>query len=194
MKRSNTLTMVLAAMFLALGMVMPFLTAQIPEIGSKLLPMHIPVLLCGFVCGWQYGLAVGFITPLLRSMVFSTPPMFPIAVSMAFELAVYGLVTGFLYPRLKKSAAMNYVTLIAAMISGRLVWGLVRMALLGISGTTFNYTMFITGAFTNAIPGIITQLVLIPLILEVLHKTNVMENLNHGLQRNTAKSKTKASI
>lgn len=194
MRRSSTLTMALSAMFLALGMIMPFLTAQIPEIGSKLLPMHIPVLLCGFVCGWQYGLVVGFITPLLRSMIFSTPPMFPIAVSMAFELAAYGFVTGFLYPRLKKNVAMNYVTLIVAMICGRLIWGLVRMVLLGIRGTAFNFTIFMTGAFTNAFPGIIIQLILIPLLLKILNKTNVLENLNHGLQRESAKSKTKSSI
>ena len=86
----------LAAMFLGLGLMLPFLTGQIPAVGSMLLPMHIPVFLCGLICGWQYGLAVGFIVPLLRSMLFSMPPMYPTAVSMAAELATYGFVIGIL--------------------------------------------------------------------------------------------------
>ena len=85
-----------AALFLALAMVLPFLTAQIPEIGSMLSPMHIPVLLCGFLCGWPWGLAVGFIAPPLRSVLFGMPAMFPGAAAMAFELATYGAVSGLL--------------------------------------------------------------------------------------------------
>jgi uncharacterized membrane protein len=84
----------MAGLFLALGLVMPFLTGQIPSLGNKLLPMHIPVLLCGFVCGGPTGLIVGFILPILRSVLFSMPPMYPMAMSMAFELAVYGFVQG----------------------------------------------------------------------------------------------------
>ena len=85
-----------AALFLALAMVLPFITGQIPEIGKMLSPMHIPVLLCGFLCGWPWGLAVGFVAPLLRSVVFGMPAMFPGAVAMAFELAVYGTLSAIL--------------------------------------------------------------------------------------------------
>ena len=92
--KTSTRNLVLAGMFLALGLILPFLTVQIPELGSRLLPMHIPVLLCGFICGARYGLAVGFITPLLRSVLFSIPVLFPMAVSMAFELAAYGAIAG----------------------------------------------------------------------------------------------------
>ena len=92
-----------AALCLALAIVLPFLTGQIPEIGSALCPMHIPVLLCGFLCGWPWGLAVGFVAPLLRSVLFGMPPMFPGAVAMAFELAVYGGVSGFLYRKFPKT-------------------------------------------------------------------------------------------
>lgn len=108
MKRSKTQNLVLAALFLALGIVLPFLTAQIPSIGSMLLPMHIPVLICGYVCGWQYGLLVGLVVPLLRSVLFGMPPMLA-AIPMAFELAVYGLATGLLYRLLKKNTAGIYI-------------------------------------------------------------------------------------
>ena len=94
--------MVLAAMFLALAMVLPFLTGQIPQIGSALCPMHIPVLLCGFFCGPWYALAVGFIAPLLRFLIFGMPPIMPTGIAMCFELATYGFMVGFLYKKLPK--------------------------------------------------------------------------------------------
>ena len=115
-----------AALFLALALVLPFLTGQIPEIGKMLSPMHIPVLLCGFLCGWPWGLAVGFIAPLLRSVLFGVPVMFPGAVAMAFELAVYGALSGLLYSILPRKTRSIYVTLIVSMIAGRVVWGVVR--------------------------------------------------------------------
>lgn len=82
-------------------LVLPFFTAQIPSIGSMLLPMHIPVLICGFVCGGPYGLLVGAIVPLLRSVMFGMPPML-VAIPMAFELAAYGFMTGFLIKSSKR--------------------------------------------------------------------------------------------
>ena len=89
-EHGKILKMVLAALFLALAYVLPFLTGQIPEIGSMLCPMHIPVLLCGFICGWQWGGVVGFVAPLFRSLTLGAPLFFPKAVCMAFELAAYG--------------------------------------------------------------------------------------------------------
>ena len=93
----STKKLTLSAMFFAVGLILPFFIGQIPMIGQMLLPMHIPVLLCGLIVGWQYGLAVGFFLPLVRSVLFGMPAMFPNAVSMAFELATYGLVIGYLY-------------------------------------------------------------------------------------------------
>lgn len=105
-----------AALFLALAMVLPFLTGQIPQIGKSLCPMHIPALLCGFLCGWPWGLAVGLIAPLLRSVTFGMPAMFPDAVVMAFELAAYGAVAGILYRLLPKRLGIGriYIALAAA--------------------------------------------------------------------------------
>ncbi len=175
MERSSTLNMVLAAMFLALGIVMPFITGQIPEVGSMLLPMHLPVLICGFVCGWKYGLAVGAIVPLLRSVMFGMPPLMPTAACMAFELAAYGACTGILYTKLPKNHVSVYASLIGAMIVGRVVWGAVSIVLYGVMGNAFSVQMFMAGAFLNAVPGIIMQLVLIPIIVMALKRARVME-------------------
>lgn len=163
----------LAALFLALGLIMPFLTMQIPEIGSMLLPMHIPVLVCGFVCGWKYGLLVGFITPLFRSLIFAMPPMFPTATSMAFELASYGATVGILYRTLYHSKFRIYISLLVAIFSGRIVWGAVMIIISGISKSSFSWQIFVSGALLNAIPGIILQLVLIPILIFALEKAGV---------------------
>ncbi len=165
-----------AALFLALAMVLPFITGQIPEIGKSLCPMHIPVLLCGFLCGWPWGLAVGFIAPLLRSVIFGMPVMFPGAMAMAFELAVYGGLAGLLYALLPRKKWSVYVALVAAMLAGRVVWGVVRLVLAGLSGTGFTWAMFLAGAVTTAIPGIILQLVLIPVLVLVLERAGLSLN------------------
>lgn len=165
-----------AALFLALALVLPFLTGQIPQIGSALSPMHIPVLLCGFLVGWPWGLAVGFIAPLLRSVIFGMPVMVPGAVAMAFELAVYGLVSGILYRLLPKKKWSIYVTLIVAMLAGRVVWGITRLIIAGLSGNSFTWALFLAGAFTNAIPGIILHIVLIPVIVMVLERAGLSLN------------------
>ena len=170
MQKKYVARLVVAAMCLALCLVLPFLTGQIREIGSMLCPMHLPVLLCGFLCGWPWGLAVGAVAALLRSALFGMPPLFPIAVSMAAELAVYGLVTGLLSARLPKKLGWTYVSLIAAMLLGRVAWGLVRLLLAGLSGGAFTWAMFLSGALTTAIPGIIVQLILVPVIVTAVQK------------------------
>ena len=157
-------------------MVLPFITGQIPEIGSMLCPMHIPALLCGFICGWPWGLAVGFVAPLLRSVLFGFPPMFPGAVAMAFELAVYGGMAGFLWKKLPRKRGVTYAVLLISMIAGRIVWGVVRVVLAGLSGSTFTWALFLAGAVTNAIPGIILQIVLIPVLVNVMERAGLSLN------------------
>ncbi len=173
MKKEKLKKLLLSAMFIAIGLVLPFLTGQIEEIGNLLLPMHIPVMLCGLILGWQYGLVVGFITPLLRSLIFSMPAMYPNAVSMMFELATYGSVVGFLYLNGKWQCTKTlYRAMIISMIAGRAVWGVVQTVLLGFDG--FTLKMFISGALLNAIPGILLQLVLIPIIMVALKKAKLV--------------------
>lgn len=167
--------MVSAAVCLALCMVLPFLTGQIPQVGSALCPMHIPVLLAGFLCGPWWAMAVGVVAPLLRFALFGMPPIFPTGVAMCFELAAYGLVSGLLYARLPKKTANIYVSLLAAMLAGRVVWGIVRVALSGVAGEPFTWAAFMAGAFVNAVPGIIVHILLIPVIVLALRKAGLID-------------------
>ena len=164
----------LSAMFLALCMILPVITGGVPRIGNAISPMHIPVLICGFVCGWQYGAAVGFIAPLMRSLMFSMPPMYPIAVSMAFELAAYGLLCGLLYKAFPKKNAFIYPALIISMLGGRVVWGAARFIMAGLSGSEFSMAMFVAGAFTQAVPAIICHILLVPPVVMAFKKAKLM--------------------
>lgn len=174
MKNKSLKNLSVSAMLLAVGFVLPFLTGQVPQIGNMLLPMHIPVLLCGLICGWYYGAAVGFILPLLRSLVFGLPLFYPAAIAMAFELCTYGLISGIIYACIKRKNILSvYISLISAMISGRIVWGAAQVLLLGLKGNAFSWAAFMSGAFINAVPGIIIQLILIPAIMIILDKTGI---------------------
>ena len=166
----------LSGMFLALAYVMPFLTGQIQQIGKMLCPMHIPVLLCGFICGAPYGLVVGALAPILRSVTLGMPVLFPSATAMAFELAVYGFMAGFLYKALPKKKINIYASLIGAMVVGRIVWGITMFCIMGFDFSKFGLTAFWIRAFVNAIPGIILQIILIPIVVMLLEKAKLMSN------------------
>lgn len=166
--------LVSSGLCLGLCLVLPLLTGQIQQIGNMLLPMHIPVLLCGFLCGPLWGALVGLVAPLLRYIIFGMPVIFPMGISMAFELGTYGLVSGLLYGLLPKKNRYLYVSLISAMVAGRLVWGFVRYVLAGLTDSQFPFSVFIAGALTEAIPGILIQLIFIPIILIAMKKSKLM--------------------
>ena len=169
--KAFTKKLAFSGLFLAIGMVLPLLTAQIKEIGDSLLPMHLAVMLCGFICGGKYGLIVGLCLPFLRSAIFGMPPMYPNAVWMALELATYGFVTGFLGKRFFNGKLWwVYCALIIAMLSGRVVWGIAKAVLLGFKNQPFTFSAFIVGGFVDAVPGIILQLVLIPPLVRLIGK------------------------
>lgn len=173
--KKTTKNMTLSAMFIAIGLILPIFTGQIPQIGNMLLPMHIPVFLCGLICGWKYGAVTGFALPLMRSVIFGMPVLFPSATSMAFELATYGLIAGLLYGASRwKCIRALYRAIIIAMLAGRAVWGIAQIIFLGISGGSFTWQMFTAGAFFNAIPGIIVQLILLPCFMLALHRTGLV--------------------
>ena len=173
-EHGKILKMVLAALFLALAYVLPFLTGQIPEIGSMLCPMHIPVLLCGFICGWQWGGVVGFVAPLFRSLTLGAPLFFPKAVCMAFELAAYGAIAGFMHKILPRRKPFIYCSLLTAMVTGRLIWGAAMFICLGVSGGSFTLSAFLAGAVINAIPAIIVQIALVPVIVMLLGNLKIL--------------------
>ncbi|OUQ80689.1 ECF transporter S component [Flavonifractor sp. An100] len=166
--------LVTAALMLALAYVLPNFTGNIPQIGSMLLPMHLPTILCGFLAGGPWGAAVGFIAPLLRSVLTGGyPPMFPTAIAMAFEMATYGFISGVLSHRLPLTLKGIYISLLSAMVCGRVVWGVV-MAIITLGGDSFTFAAFIAGAFTNAIPGIILQLIAVPVLVLTLQKAKLV--------------------
>ena len=166
-------TLTLAAMCLALAIVLPFLTMQIPKLGQALSPMHIPALLCGFICGPFWGAAVGFVAPLLRHLMFGMPPLMT-AVAMAFELAAYGFFSGLFYRILPKKIPYIYVSLIGAMIVGRIVWGIVQFIISIAQASEFTFAAFIAGAVTGSVPGIICHIILVPLIVIALKKARLV--------------------
>ena len=170
-KQTKNLT--LSAMFIAIGLVLPMITGNIPQVGNMLLPMHIPVFLCGLICGWPYGLAVGAVLPLMRSFLFGMPP---VAIAMTFELGTYGFVSGFLYNRSRWQCVIAlYRSMIIAMLAGRVVWGAAEVILLGVAGNAFTWQAFMAGAFLNAIPGIAVQLILIPALMVLLNRTGLVK-------------------
>ena len=178
MNRTKTATLlrhlVYAAVCLALCMLLPFLTGQIPQIGSALSPMHIPVLLAGFLCGPWWAMAVGFVAPMLRHVWLGMPPLIT-AIAMSFELAAYGLFSGLLYRLLPKKTVNIYVSLIGAMILGRIVWGIAMVVISGVTGSAFTWSAFMAGALLNAVPGIILHIVLIPILVMALKRAKVLD-------------------
>lgn len=165
--------LVLSGLFTAIGIIVPMIFHTFALAGSIFLPMHIPVLLAGFICGWQYGLAVGILVPLLGSVITGMPPLFPVASIMALELAAYGIVSGIL----SSKKIHTLVSLIIAMLTGRVVMGIASVLLFGLAGGSYTLSAFISGAFVTALPGIILQLILIPVVLTALNRSHLLESV-----------------
>lgn len=164
------LKMTVSAVCLTLCQLLPFLTGNIPEIGGMLCPMHIPVLLCAYLCGPFWAAGVGVLAPLLRFLLVGMPPLFPTGLAMCLELAAYGLIAGAMYRAMPKKPLFIYGSLLAAMVGGRLVWGAARAVMSGVSNASFTWAAFMAGAITNALPGIVLQIVLIPVLVMALQK------------------------
>lgn len=183
MKKNETIKLVVAGLLAAIGVVLPRLILMLPlqgivsvivprvrNVGAVLLPMHLPILICGFLCGYKYGFLCGFLVPFLASL-FNGKPTFIDAISMAFELATYGGVCGILMMKKKKYPLV--VSLIIAMLLGRLVMGISKIIIYGLEGNSYGIQMYLASAFVQAWPGIILQLILVPLIVTAVKKSNV---------------------
>lgn len=171
MNLSRIKCLTITALCVALCVVLPMAFHMIPNAGSVMLPMHIPVLLCGYLCGPWWALLVGISAPLLRHLLFGMPPLLT-AIAMSAELAGYGAVCGILYRKFPKNLAGIYLSLIVSMIAGRILWGIAMVFITGIGSSGFSWSLFVAGALTNAIPGIILQLILIPILVSTLWKAN----------------------
>lgn len=167
-QKKKITNIVFSASFLALSYVLPFLTGQVPDIGNALLPMHLPVLLCGYICGGPWGMIVGIVAPLLRSLTLGMPQLYPRAIAMAFELGAYGLFTGTMYKLLPKKRIYIYVSLLVSMVIGRIVWGLAQFTLLGFDTEKFGLVYFFTESVIHSIPGIVLQILIVPVIIMLI--------------------------
>lgn len=164
----------LSAMFLALAFLLPLATGQSPQINSVLCPMHIPILLCGFICGKGHGFVVGAIAPLMRSVLFTTPLMYPTAIAMSFELASYGFFSGLLSDLLPKKNISVYLSFITAKVIGRAFWGIAHFFLLGFDAGRYSLSDFWQTGIVAALPGTLLQLLLIPAVIIIIKKKNIL--------------------
>lgn len=174
-KLSNVFKWTLFSMLLALGWLLPFLTGQIKTIGNMLLPMHIPVFLCGFILGPWFGLGLGIMLPLTRALIFGQPVLVPFGLCMALELATYGFISGLFMSIFKKAKTKSKVlpiilSLLIAQIVGRISWAFARLVALYVFGTKFNFEILLTSGFVTAIPGIVLQWLLIPPLVFIANK------------------------
>lgn len=172
-QKSQIRNMVLASLFIAIGILLP-VVFHLFALGKNFLPMHIPVILGGMVLGWRLGLIIGLVTPLASSLLTGMPPLMPpVAVSMTFELAVIGSLAGVFKSLCGRN---NIAALLLTLLAGRLAWGVAGYFLLpflGFKGVSVIYPL--TAGLISGLPGITVQLVLIPPILMIITKNELQE-------------------
>ncbi len=174
-RRKTTLRLTYSALCLAMAILLPFLTGNNMQLGNALSLMHVPVFLCGFLCGPIWGAAVGLVAPMLRHLIVGMPP-FWVAFAMMFELCAYGFLTGLFYKIFSKKIPFIFVSLVIAMLGGRVVGGIVKFILMGLGKTEFSLTAFFTSYFFVAWPGILVHIVLVPLLVIALQKAKLVPN------------------
>ena len=162
----------LSSVCIALCVVLPIAFHSIPDGGSIFLPMHIPVLICGMLCGWPYGLLCGLTGPLLSSLITGMPPA-AVLPAMMVECGTYGAVSGLVlkFVRSGKTYVDLYTALVVAMIAGRVVSGIAK-ALIFSPGMALS--AWVTASFVTALPGIVIQLVFLPGVVATLMKAKVI--------------------
>lgn len=164
-------SIVYAAVCLALCLVLPMLTGNIPAIGKSFAPIQFPVFLCGFIAGPVWGGVVGLLAPLLRSVLFSAPALYPQAIRMAAELFTYGVTAGLFYRYLPKKPVGIFTSLVCAQLFGRIAWGIAQYCISVVDPeNTFYLEMVVTGTISSSLYGIVIQLVLIPPIVYAMQK------------------------
>ena len=172
-KMSNVKKSIITAVCIALCYVITLMFHGIQNAGNIFCPMHIPVFICGLICGWQYGLLCGIAGPALSSALSSMPPV-AILPSMMVELAVYGTAAGLMMKlvRTKSTYADLYISLIVAIVCGRVLAGLAK-ALIFARGS-YSMSAWIAGSVVTSWPGTVIQLVFIPTIVFALMKSHLI--------------------
>lgn len=184
-RKSNLYSLLVTAILLAVGIVLPFLTGNVQVLGQAISPLHIPVLICGLTCGWAWGAALGVVLPLLRSVLFGMPPLVPVAIPMAFEMAAYGALCGLIYPMLrKKMGGKAYgamlISMVIAMVAGRVVGGVAKAVVMGIQGNAYTFQAFVTAYFVNTAVGAVIHLIVVPLVVMALEKAKLSPMVREG--------------
>lgn len=160
----------LSGLFIALGVILPMITAEIPAIMKILSPMHIPAYLAGFFVGPLWGAVSAFLMPIVRFIIFGKPILFPTGFFMCIELSVYALACGLLYGKFKNQILNVYLALGSAMILGRIAAGVAKALILSTSANPITMSIFVTEYFVNSAPGILIHLILIPVLVLTLDK------------------------
>lgn len=164
---------IITAVCIALCVVLPQAFHAVPNAGAIYLPMHIPVLLCGLICGWSYGLLCGLAGPALSALLTGMPPA-AVLPGMLVECGVYGLAAGLLMQlvRTKHLYADLYISLAAAMLLGRVVSGIAKALIF--SAGSYSMASWVAGSFVTALPGIVIQLALLPSIVYALMRARLI--------------------
>jgi niacin transporter len=172
----KTTELIYSGLFVAFGLILPQLFHLFGGTGPIFLPMHIPVLLAGFFLGARSGLLVGLLTPILSSLTTGMPAI-PILYFMMFELMTYGFLAGYLYRTRKLNII---VSLLLAMVGGRAVLAVSVFALQALLGLKLSPKGYLTGALTTGVPGMVIQVVLIPVVVRLLDKAGVTFARKHA--------------
>lgn len=165
----NQKQLVYSSIFLALSVVLPTIIGKLPQIGRALCPMHFPVLICGFICGPTYASVVGAIAPVINFLLTGKPSG-PTLIAMTFELMAYGTTTGILSKFFPSKTLYVYISLVTAMIIGRILSGIVNVLIYGLLGKNYTWEVFVAMTFVSSIPGIVLQLLIVPPIINRLAK------------------------
>lgn len=164
-KMNKTKEIVLSGLLLASGIILPMIFHMFSLTGPIALPMHIPVLIGGFLLSPPLALLLGITTPIISGLLTGMPVMFPMAIIMALELGIYGLTASLAARKFKLSI---FPALIISMIAGRIAAGLTVTLLVQLFGLKMNPLIFIQGAIITGIPGIIIQLIFIPALIHAI--------------------------
>lgn len=135
-------------------------------LGNILLPMHLPVILSGFLVGPFAAGAAGLISPLL-SYGLSGMPAAALLPFMMIELAVYGLCAGIF----RNTSIPDTLKVLIVQIVGRTVRaGAILIGYYGL-GSAIRPEIIITSVKTGLI-GMALQIVIIPLVIYRLRKAD----------------------